>query len=260
MLIKCPECGTEVSDRAFECPKCGARMKEEMPKVKCKECGEELAADEVVCHKCGCPTQIESQVEKSNGRINIKKILIILIALLALVGVLFTVKSSKEKARVKAEEAKRLEELKKYERSLSTITEILLDTATRAEEAGGLIHDVWYNTIYDKSDPKTDKYTRGHSDFNDSLQALFNSDEFISDLIYIMESQTTVKNTMKELKNPPEEYEEAYLALKDLYEAFFELTNLVTDPSGNLQTFTSDFNEADSAVSKYYETMCIYIE
>ena len=26
-LIKCPECGSEVSDSAFECPKCGKRLK-----------------------------------------------------------------------------------------------------------------------------------------------------------------------------------------------------------------------------------------
>lgn len=35
-MIKCPECGTEVSDRARSCPKCGNPID---TKVYCPKCG-----------------------------------------------------------------------------------------------------------------------------------------------------------------------------------------------------------------------------
>lgn len=57
--------------------------------------------------------------------------------------------------------------------------------ASEAEDAGNLIKSVWYNTIYEETDSKTDKYTHSESngfrfnkDFNDSLSALFSDSDF----------------------------------------------------------------------------------
>ena len=50
-LIKCPNCGEEISDKAVKCPKCGAEFPAEKPQKVCKECGEILSDDETVCHK-----------------------------------------------------------------------------------------------------------------------------------------------------------------------------------------------------------------
>jgi len=65
---------------------------------------------------------------------------------------------------------------------------------------------------------------------------------------------------MKELTNPPKKYQEAYIILKDFYDAYLELTNLVLNPTGSLQTFTDDFNEADSKVANALKKISIYIE
>jgi len=37
-LIKCPDCGTEVSDRARTCPKCGYPIDEYAAELAEKEC------------------------------------------------------------------------------------------------------------------------------------------------------------------------------------------------------------------------------
>ena len=58
-LIKCPECGEEISDKAVKCPKCGAEFPVEKPQKVFKECGEFLGDEETVFHMCGCP--IENQ-------------------------------------------------------------------------------------------------------------------------------------------------------------------------------------------------------
>ena len=57
-LIKCPECGKEISDRATACPNCGTVFKIE-PKKTCSECGAELEEGMKVCPSCGCPIQEE---------------------------------------------------------------------------------------------------------------------------------------------------------------------------------------------------------
>ena len=73
-------------------------------------------------------------------------------------------------------------------------------------------------------------------------------------------NQDTVASLMKKLKNPPEEYEDAYDAIKELYDAYTKLTNLATSPSGSLQTYSENFNAADTEVVNCYEAMQMYID
>ena len=54
-MIKCPECGAEISTRAVSCVKCGLPMSEI---YICPECGEVmLRSGKTVCSKCGCPIE-----------------------------------------------------------------------------------------------------------------------------------------------------------------------------------------------------------
>ena len=57
-LIRCPECGKEISDRAPSCPNCGTPFNE---KKYCKFCGELIDMECIVCPICG------KQVEELNG-------------------------------------------------------------------------------------------------------------------------------------------------------------------------------------------------
>lgn len=62
-LLKCCECGKEVSEYAETCPNCGcevSKIKESIlihngNKVKCCECGQEVSEHAVACPNCGCP-------------------------------------------------------------------------------------------------------------------------------------------------------------------------------------------------------------
>lgn len=57
-LMKCPECGQEMSDQAESCPHCGYKI--EQTKF-CKYCGEKVPIDSVICTKCG------RQIEDTNS-------------------------------------------------------------------------------------------------------------------------------------------------------------------------------------------------
>ena len=52
MIIKCPECGHQVSDRAKTCPSCGIEIAGKI--TRCPDCGELIFKDEPECPNCHC--------------------------------------------------------------------------------------------------------------------------------------------------------------------------------------------------------------
>lgn len=153
-----------------------------------------------------------------------------------------------------------------YNENLKDVCLLMLTGAADAEDFGGLIHDVWYNCIYEVQDATTNPYTKAgaynifYDDFNDALESLFADEKSIETIAAIKDNQKQVENLMKDLKNPPEELEEAYTELKNYYTAYLTFTNLVISPTGNLQSYTQSFNEADEEVGNSYNLMKIYIE
>ncbi len=271
-LVECKFCGKQVSDKAKTCPNCGkVLIPDSIPEpLRCPECGCEIPADSDSCPNCGCPiekreetvspqkvevTRVSVPVDKKK----ISKIIIIVIAAIAAIAAIFYgVSAINEK---KAQEAA-AQALSNYSDNFDLCVSTMYLGAIQAEEAGGLIHDVWYNTIYEECDTSTDKFTRPkgyfNDDFNDSLSNLFNDSSFQSDILDIKANQDLVASLMKDLKNPPDEYKDAYDALKDLYEVYTDLTQCAVDPSGNLTSYTSSFNTADSDFVKYYKAVKLY--
>lgn len=273
-LIKCPNCERDVSDKATICPGCGYQLISDIEypdePIKCEDCGQVLPENSDVCPNCGCPvsnskeinvddsnTEIESasigkaKVKSKKAKIIIPVIIFVVLVATAVIVLLIT--NSNKKA-------------KDYSDNLSIAVVTMLKGAAEAEDAGNLIKSVWYNTIYEKSDPETNKYTHVseysysfNDDFNTSLANLFGDDDFQEVLSNIKSNQIIVESEMKNLQNPPDEYSAAYEELRNLYDAYLKLTNLVINPSGSLQTYSSNFNSADSDFSNLYSKMKIYI-
>lgn len=66
-LIKCPECGNEVSDKATACPKCGIEMTVET-EVVCPECGNIIEQGE--CSNCGYnPENVEKKKKAKKKKV-----------------------------------------------------------------------------------------------------------------------------------------------------------------------------------------------
>lgn len=276
-LISCSNCGKEVSDKAKSCPSCGHQLIEEIKSEKevaiiCEDCGTEIPIDTESCPNCGCPVpeKKEDYNESAPQRVEIasvnfpttvkksaKKYMIsaILVIILIVIGVVVgSIIKSNQSAKASED----------YFANLELATTTMLVGASEAESAGNLIKSVWYNTIYEEWDSETDKYTRSNGygfndDFNDSLQALFADYSFKSKISSIKSNQETVAGLMKLLQNPPEEYTEAYEAIKDLYAAYLDLTGLAISPSGSLQTFSNNFNNADQETLNCYNAMKLYV-
>ncbi len=276
-LIQCSNCGKDVSDKAKICPNCGTQLidenstpEQETPAViVCEECGTEYAEDAEVCPNCGNPTPVKTEPTDAEPqkaevvsvnlpvKIPTKKIAIISVIAVIVFALIAIIASVAQKNAEKEAAAS-------YASNLESATSLMLTGAAEAESAGNLIKSVWYNAIYEKRDSSTDKYTkpRGYwvDDFNEALGNLFADSTFKNKISKIETNQKSVESLMRKLKNPPAEYEDAYDAIKDLYNAYLELTNLATNPQGSLQTFSSNFNKADSDTLKYYKAMKTYID
>lgn len=268
-MMECPNCGEQVSDKAKKCVHCGTVL---IPEEKryCQECGAELDSETDVCPKCGCPMENVKDSEAAPQQVEVtgvkiakksKKAIAIVAVVLLIIALLAVAVAQGEKKKEAEEAAKRIEE---YSANLELVTYSMLSGASDAETCGNLIKKVWYNAIYEEQDDSTDQYTRPRGyfvlDFNDALQNLFSDSSFSLQISGIEDNRDTVNSLMKELKNPPDEYEDAYEAVTDLYDGYLTLTNLVTDPSGSLQTFSSDFNDADSEALKCFNAVKMYLE
>lgn len=268
-MMKCPNCGEQVSDKAKKCVHCDTIL---IPEEKryCQECGAELEDEMVVCSKCGCPVEnmasreTEPQpVEVTGVKIDRKsKKIIMIVAAVLLIAILTAVIVVQEQKKKEAEEeTKRME---RYLSNLESVTYSMISGAGEAENCGNLTKKVWYNAIYKEWDDSTDDFTRedGYfvSDFNVALQNLYADSDFSAEISGIVDNQNTVNSLMKKLKNPPDEYEDAYTAVTELYDAYLTLTNLVIKPVGSFQTFSSNFNDADSNVVNCYNEVKMYLD
>lgn len=63
-LIKCRECGNEMSDHAKMCPNCGV----ENNIMFCPECDKQLSLKASMCPNCGCPIKKNKNI--TNEEIN----------------------------------------------------------------------------------------------------------------------------------------------------------------------------------------------
>lgn len=278
-LVQCKYCGKDVSDKAKSCPHCGESLVETVSEVEetvttptiCEECNTIVPEGAEVCPNCGCPItekdtkEVAQKVEVTAVNLQVKKstkkraiIALAIVAVLAIAGVIgYSIHKenlAKEAAQISAD----------YAANMELVSYTMLMGAIDAEDAGNLIKQVWYNAIYEERDSATDKYTRPSGywvdDFNEALGNLFSDKTFTSQIADIEENQDTVATLMKQLKNPPEEHEEAYDAIKEYYDAYIELTNLAVNPTGSLQTFSNSFNEADTNVLNCYNAVKLYIE
>lgn len=97
-LIKCPECGQKISDKAKKCVHCGKVLSGDRPDTKiCIDCGKENSIDATECIQCGCPFEHENVStilqHKEVGKIGKKKGVAVICIIIILVIIFGFVKS-----------------------------------------------------------------------------------------------------------------------------------------------------------------------
>lgn len=266
-IIKCPECGQEISDKAKKCIHCGkVFIEEETPEeIRCTECGAILSDNDEICPNCGCPVERmdkstdkpqEVRVSSISVGSKTKQLIIAVVIVLAIciggaVGYKIYSDNKAEQDYITAYNT--------YIDNLQKAQELMLTGGGDAESLCNLTLKVWGNAIYEESDSETDKYTKPDgkfvSDFNEALLNLFTDSETMSTISDIEENQSAVKEIMKKLQDVPEGLDKCYDTILDLNAAYSTLTDLAINPSGNYNGFSTNKNDAVSDFMLAYDKL-----
>ena len=159
-------------------------------------------------------------------------------------------------------QSRKAAEREAYIASLKELRVQAIKGGSAAETLCNITKKVWYNTIYEKKDSSTNKYTRTfdgtgkfHDDFNTSLSLLYADDDVQTIVTGLRSNREVVDGIMKDLQNPPAEFSACYDAADSLYDAYCGLVDLAISPSGSLQTYSANFGEYDSDLVKYYNKL-----
>lgn len=267
-IINCPECGQEISDKAKKCIHCGKVFVEEeiiKEEIKCDQCGVVLTETDEVCPNCGYPvkknaTENETkpqQVEVASIKMAKKTkrlILGIIIVLIICVagGVVYKIYLDNKT------EQEYQETYNEYIDNLKTVQVLMITGGSDAESLCNLTLKVWANAIYKDYDDETNKYTRGEyswNDFNTALANLYADSSTTKKVSNIKSNQTSVKDLIKKLQNPPEGLDKCYETVSDLYEAYKKLTDLAINPSGSYKDFGGNKSDAVKDFMASYEKL-----
>ena len=71
MIIKCPECGHQVSDKAPICPSCGVEIAGHL--IKCSYCGEIYLKEDAVCPNCHHSASTDNSVNEDDVKTELVK-------------------------------------------------------------------------------------------------------------------------------------------------------------------------------------------
>lgn len=308
-IIKCPSCGSDVSEKASECPHCHAKLDHgtlvaDEPKSQvCSECGATIPQGAATCPNCGAPVEadanksidatgqtpdgtavapspadaagtspegekpiappeVTSPDAKSKARKKplSKKMKIVIAAIVAAVVVIGGISwysYSQQQAKLKAQE-RAVAAYNAYVLTLKMARQNMVSGAASAETLANTTSKVWNAAIFKKnqSDWDSDISAYYSTDFNESLKMLFSDSGTAKTVSDIKSNQSTVSDEMRVLSSVPDSsLQNAYSEAKDMYDSYLSLTNLAISPTGSLQTFNSNFNTYDSAVSNAYEKL-----
>lgn len=289
-LIKCPNCGNEVSDKADHCVHCGYALtgKSQTGRggdVICPECGHRAYPEKGHCPRCGCPIagaverhpsgfnsseQPGSKTPKGSGahakhRHSRKKkshkkagvIVAVVIIVVAVVGGAFGYSQYQADKQAEEEAAAYQEYVDNYNGYIDLLNETssaMLAGAIEAEEMCNTTSDVWNSAIFKSYQGDWSKKIRKYysTDFNKALKKLYSDTKTQSKVQSLTSSKAEVDSDMSDLKNPDDVFSDAYDALSEVYESYSKLVSLATSPTGSYQSYTADFNDADNDFATKY--------
>lgn len=238
-LIKCPECQREISDKVKACPHCGYPL------------SLDESTDSLTPATSGANEITTLPPTKTR-----KIIPVIAVVVIIIIAAIVALSIQKKNQQIAVHD--------EYVDNLVSVRYLMLDGAADAEKLGNLVKSVWYNTIYEKRDGKTDKYTINdtikyrttfHSDFNLSLRNLYADDSTKSTVEAIQTNQSSVAELMKSIQNPTEEFKICYDTISEMYEAYSKMTSLAVSPSGSLSSYSENFNKADDDFMTFYNKL-----
>ena len=238
---RCPNCQALLTEEQNFCPECGTSYK----KI-CPNCKTELQEGQAFCPSCGQKNtgeivQATSSIEQFNQNIinngtkaNKKK------KILSVIGIVLVV------AAVISYFVFQNMKVSEYKENAKTFCTTVLSSAANLEGIGNEIQSEWHDYIYDRwsiYDSIDEAVAGALSNKSDEITKA-KTEKIIIDGLY---------SKLKKPVNKSDEIEELCEAVKVLYDEYEDFYDCVTNPSGNYNSFKSEFGELDSSTVDAYE-------
>ncbi|MCM2532543.1 hypothetical protein NDK43_09295 [Neobacillus pocheonensis] len=141
---------------------------------------------------------------------------------------------------------------------------VLLSATTTAAKAEGMINtyqQVWHDDIFNGG--YTTSNGTYHSDrlsnFSQAIKDQHDIYDELGDNKKLAAGMISVNTTMDELKNPPSQYKDLYKEIVDLYSSLSRFVDMVNNPTGSLQSYSSDASNMDNDISKKFNSIKVQL-
>lgn len=217
----------------------------------CPNCNNENLEDNVFCNKCGAKLQdISTNEENKNKPIqeanslisrakrNLKKIVFAVIGIIVITGSIGGYKVYANNKQVKQVQLYH----QQYELNFAKTTINILTETYLCGQMCTQVSDTWRVAI---------EITR--KDFNTELVSLHNQWDSNGLLKERETAKNNIEKNMKQLQNPPKDYEETYKLFVDLYSIYGQIYSQATSPQGSLVSYNQDINQKMSQFNQLYD-------
>lgn len=218
-LIKCPECGKEISDKAASCPNCGCPISKDND----SGCNSDKAKTPIISDKINAD---KPSIKNFFSNPRNKKFFILGIIIVVLIIVLSVININNQNKKNNQNEI--------FKADFTSIENIMELSQMDIEDVYSQMSTSWYNAIDDGLD------------FNSRIKNTYNTPDVQMKITRIKKSQDAIQKIIQDLKNAPNEYSKAYNALLTLNESFAKYSDFAVSPTGSYQTYTQGFNSAKS--------------
>lgn len=251
----CVNCGAALGDGQVFCPNCGT-PKGGIKKNVCSRCGYELQEGQEFCPNCGQKldvpvdaalnatiAQFNTGIKKKKKKIKIiLPIILVIVLAVAGVGGYFVYSNIQQK---KMEEA-----IAAYKQDARDFCMDVAESGSNMEKIGNAIQSAW--SAYISNSRYGTMYNGTYIYSIDSAVAAA-QDEQSSAISSVRSNDSKIKSMYKSLLVVPDtedqELQEIKDAVKELYEAYEDMYDVIINVSGNYLSFKSDFGDTDSELA-----------
>ncbi len=232
-IIKCPECGHEISDKAPFCPSCGVAIANKI--TTCTKCGKVYFQSEAECPNCHQSSRIanvtsntnsdtlskmqkspedESQIDKPtlqkrshNNRTIVLAALVIVLAIIATASILIHSRTNadrEEEAYIHAMSSSDSEELQNYLNTFADAPEAHKDSIEAHLMILNQMNKEWTNILISDSRSAIEEYIKTHPESPHKAEAIHKLDSIDWALAMEQNTMEAFENYME--KHPNGEY------------------------------------------------------
>jgi hypothetical protein len=158
------------------------------------------------------------------------------------------IQATKVKAEKEADKKKQAE--LQYVKNINEVVFDITNAGAKTNDITNTYQKVWHDAIWDHIYTSSDGQIQIVSDFNTAISYQRAAYEKAGTISELQNEMSTINKLMIQLKEPPSKYKGLYSEVVDLYSTLTNFEKMAENPSGSLNSYSSDIDNLDNDLSK----------